>query len=200
MASLCAALGCAGHDGPGYTPGVVEGSDQSAQSAVAEVYRALAPVAVRLHPLTRLERTADGGVCVVVHVELIDRYDQSGRWPGTLRVSLLRPATAPSGDVRARGVPGGESLDMSFTADLRNGEAHAAAYDWVTRTYVVRRCDMPAWIADVESGRGPDQWVTVTASFRHTDFQGNSRSVNDTLRLGRRTPARPDTAPPPAAP
>lgn len=191
MASLCVLLGCAGHDGPGYTPGVVEGSEQSAASAVAQVYRALAPVAVRLHPLTRLERTAEGGVCMVVHLELIDRYDQSGRWPGTVRVSLFRPVSAPTGEARAGSLPGAESLDRSFTHDLRDGEANATAYDWVTRTYVVRLCDLPPWIADVESGRGPDQWVTVAASFRHTDFQGNSRSVSDTLRLARRSPARP---------
>jgi hypothetical protein len=128
---VCAAIAplaaCTSPRGSGapLTPGQMP--EQVARSLAAEPADAgaFAPVRVRVHPLSRVERTPAGADRASLHVELLDASGLSLRWPMVLGVSMRDGAGRTS----------------AAWADLRTEGASARAFDPVTRTFVLT----PAW-------------------------------------------------------
>lgn len=74
-----------------------------------------------IHPLTRVVRSAEGGVRVETHFELLDRYGISVRELGEV-------------EFEAR-VGADDRAETLWRKDLRTGEANAAQFDRITGMY-----------------------------------------------------------------
>lgn len=134
-----------------------------ADRASASSLRALAfePVAIRVHPLTRL--TQDPGAAtrsVDLYFELLDRFDHGVKGLGTLTVEL-----------RAASVGGQrEPFQLrTWTVSLADPASSSNAFDRVTRTYHIT-------LADVPPGSAP--------SHLHIRFRtGRGRDLTDSFNL-----------------
>jgi hypothetical protein len=104
---------------------------------------AFGPESLRIYPLTRLDKAADGKPIVVCHIELKDRWGDTTKGVGRLEIRLLRPA-APAG--------GTEASDQTWELDLSNWELNASLYDKATRTYRIQLGEIPAWLAEQAPG------------------------------------------------
>lgn len=100
---------------------------------------AFGPESLRVYPLTRLDRAADGKPIIICHIELKDRWGDTTKGVGRLEIKLLRPAAAPSGT---------ESSEQTWELDLSNWELNASLYDKATRTYRIQLGEIPAWLAE----------------------------------------------------
>ena len=134
------------------------------------------PEKIVLHPLTRIGTDPNGKPALVVHLEMRDRFGQSIKALGRLRVELYKPVSDGSGGVQAQ--------DVVWNVDLSNPERNALLYDdLVTRTYTVTLGDLPEWLlgwaAATEKGVAP----TVKATFVCGDGKGGQKTLTDTLRL-----------------
>jgi hypothetical protein len=105
-----------------------------------------APTALRIHPLTHIESgwekagEAPERSQLILHFELLDRYGDSVKGLGALRVELYRPAAAAG--------PGMESQDLSWdVAGMELPEANTRRFDMATRTYRVPLV-APTWLAE----------------------------------------------------
>jgi hypothetical protein len=142
----------------------------SAGAVVAE----FRPRAVRVHPLSRADRAGgsavgdgdgDGGAWrVVVHVELLDGQGQSVKWPGVLGVGVLGVGVLGAGSVSEGAWAGPGVVEWR---DLTLADGNGAAWDVVTRTYVVRRR-----VAGL--GEGPGGGVAVRVWWVQGDGRGES--------------------------
>lgn len=106
---------------------------------------AFAPATLRIHPLTHIEKGPQAGLAagqctVVLHLELKDRFGDSVKGLGTLRVELFKPGAGVS--------PGIESQALSWdVGDLAEAEGNSRRFDQSTRTYRVPLV-APAWVAE----------------------------------------------------
>lgn len=117
---------------PGLPPRPVSGRPGSVDPTQCEAF---APVALRVHPLTHLDSGPDPAKCLLVlHVELRDRYEDSVKALGPLRVELRRP-----GDERA-------SLTWDVI-DMREPDANSLRFDPSTRSYRFP-LEAPRWVLD----------------------------------------------------
>jgi hypothetical protein len=99
------------------------------------VQRALLPVELRVHPLTRLvQREEDASSSLDLHFELIDRWGHSTKSLGELSVTLF----GRDGVRNERGDP-----IRRWTVDLRDPDENARPYDRVTRTYRFLLTEIP---------------------------------------------------------
>lgn len=161
-ALACAALPACGPlpwSGGGRIP------DRTPES-VAERYDAMCPVALRVHPLTRLELPDDGPVRLALHVELLDRYDEGVRWLGDLHVELLRAGSEGGGGGETAGV-----RELVYDKPLTNPGENNQAWDRVTRTYTIFLADLPEW------ARSPEARVPIRVVFTFIAADGTPRSL-----------------------
>lgn len=104
-----------------------------------------APAALRLHPLTHVERTQAGEAVIMCHIELLDFWGDTTKGVGELHIELLRP------------VPGGNPVvELTWDIDLRDPNDNVTLYDQSTRTYRIQLADLPEWsrqAADAASTR-----------------------------------------------
>ncbi|MBI1190677.1 MAG: hypothetical protein GC200_08380 [Tepidisphaera sp.] len=106
---------------------------------------AFAPATLRIHPLTHIEKGPQAGLAagqctVVLHLELKDRFGDSVKGLGTLRVELFKPGAGVS--------PGIESQALSWDVnDLAEAEGNSRRFDQSTRTYRIPLV-APAWVAE----------------------------------------------------
>ena len=96
-----------------------------------------APVRLQVHPLTHLDVDPDNVVRLICHVELKDRWGDTTKARGLLRIELYRP----SGDVR----PDLLTQELSWQLDLRDLELNASLFDPATRSYRLQLGGLPAW-------------------------------------------------------
>ncbi len=202
---VCAAglVSCASNDtGPvhaTFSPSSPDGPAQTDLSAVRSTsadHNALLPVRVRIHPLTRLERSPDAAAAtapdatawqIACHIELSDAYGHTTKGLGRLRIELYRP--------RSDRADGPETQDAVWNIDLRDPKENAGVYDdLVTRTYTVYLASLPRWLedwaslsaqrrADTNSPIGDDSdFVTIKAYFI-TDRNGRERVYENTYRM-----------------
>lgn len=169
LAAPAALWACGGGAGPSRPPGQGGGP----------LHEPFAPVAVRVHPLTHVDTAgvpADQSV-LVLHVELKDRFGDTVKGLGKLKVQLYRPGSGTA--------PGLEKQELSWEVpDLANPEINASRFDQATRTYRLP-LKAPRWVADWpnrsaagESENGRD-WLKVRVVFTAIDADGSERFLED---------------------
>ena len=121
-AMLSCSLSCTGAQGVGW-------------DSETDVHRALLPVELRIHPLTRLvRRDEDATSSLDLHFELVDRWGHSTKALGELSVTLF----GRDGIRNERGDP-----VRRWVVDLRDPDENARPYDRVTRTYRFLLTEIP---------------------------------------------------------
>jgi hypothetical protein len=128
---------------------------------------AFAPATINVHRLTRLVREKEGATTIQAHVELLDRWGDSVKWPGKLVFELYQDTSGGTG------VAGGPEQINVWALDLTDAEANAKAYDRVTRTY-------RATLTDVGLAQRSRQRLTLRVGFNPPD----GRQITATYRLG----------------
>lgn len=154
---------------------------------------ALLPVKVRVHALTRLERTPVDALGrepwqIACHVELRDAFGHTTKGLGRLRVELYRPQSDRAG--------GPETQDAVWNIDLRDARENAVVYDdLVTRTYTVYLASLPVWLhewadkAEVRRNRAETavgeagEFVTLKVYFITQGRNGRERIFESSYRL-----------------
>lgn len=95
------------------------------------------PVRLQVHPLTHLDVDPEGVVRLICHVELKDRWGDTTKAKGLLRLELYRPVETARPDL--------QSQELSWELDLRDLELNAALFDPATRSYRLQLGGLPAW-------------------------------------------------------
>lgn len=96
-----------------------------------------APVRLAVHPLSHLDVDQDNVVRLICHIELKDRWGDTTKARGTLRLELYRPADAARPDLLTQ--------ELAWNVDLRDMELNAALFDPATRSYRLQLGGLPAW-------------------------------------------------------
>ncbi|MGH7132435.1 MAG: hypothetical protein ACREJO_10870 [Phycisphaerales bacterium] len=149
----------------------------------ARVMEQLAPVKIRVHPLTRISIQKDEPPKLNCHFELLDQFNHSIKWLGKVRVELYRPvADAASSPIGATGT---EKQELVWNQDLNDPRTNADMYDWVTRTYLLPLGDLPAWAVHVADGTSRDPWLTLKIYFTFVDVSGQDRTLSAQYRINR---------------
>lgn len=162
IATLCVLLaGCGGLRG--------------LQGPVAEGPFAFAPSSMRIYPLTHTERGEDGRTWVILHLELKDRWGDSAKGLGLLRVMLFRPVAGPN--------PGLEEQSAVWSIDLSDPGENQLRFEPATRTYRLPLKDLPAWVESLPE-RGPDEpgrrsRLRLRATFETTGPDGRQAVLRD---------------------
>jgi hypothetical protein len=170
--------GCAG-DGP---LNILHPPEQtSLPPGPARVVEQLAPVKVRVHPLSRVEREPGKATKVICHLELTDQFGVTCKWLGRARVELYRPV----GEDGGVGSIGSEKQDLIWEQDLNDAKVNNASYDWVSRTYVLSLGDVPAWVDKIDQGKGRDPWLTLKAYFIYVGVDGQEKTLSASFRIAR---------------
>lgn len=115
-----------------------------------------APAFMQIHPLTHLERNADGTVSLLVHVQLRDRWSDICKGVGTIQFQLHEPTGL-----------GGSGLEMwtqTWEIDLNDLDRNAVFYDPATQTYRFSLQGLPGWIQQMAPGG--DRSATGPGRFR----------------------------------
>jgi hypothetical protein len=121
------------------------GSDASASRVAARASgttNPFAPVAIRVHPLTRVVSDKEGRPEIVLHLECRDAWGDSAKALGAVMVRLV---SAGSADVGGGG-GGAAALESGATRwdiDLSNLETNASMFDPATRTYRMQLTGVP---------------------------------------------------------
>ncbi len=131
-----------------------------------------APATMRVFPLTNVEVGDDGVARIVLHLELRDRWGDTTKATGGLRVRLYRSVEGVSG-------PAGERQELVWDVDLNDLGLNAALFDPATRTYRIVLGELPGWAAERARGSG----VTLVAVLITRDAEGDEVSLRDVYRL-----------------
>ncbi|MDX2131604.1 MAG: hypothetical protein SFY69_06105 [Planctomycetota bacterium] len=132
------------------------------------------PVALRIHPLTHIERGGPGvgpdECLLILHLELSDAYADPVKGLGSLTVELFRPGAGPT--------PGMESQSRRWAVpNFSDPPANSARFDPATRTYRVPLV-VEAWVfdwldpANAPLRNGAPAWVKVRAVLETADAAG----------------------------
>lgn len=170
---VAAGVLCAGCASEGIEPawGLAEGGGGGAVEVLTgerwagRQYAAGEPREVRISPLTRVEIDERGEAVLTVHLELVDAWGHSGKWLMLVRVELSESQKSAG---EAKDGAGGDGAGASVSAnearldlDLTDPAVNAAAFDWITRTYVVRVKKLPTWATQ----RGAVGWVRAAVGW-----------------------------------
>ncbi len=135
-----------------------------------------APAALSIHPLTRVDRDAQGVVWIICHIELRDTWGDTCKGTGKLQVQLYRPVGG-----RASGLG---SQELAWDIDLSDLDKNASFYDPPTRTYRFRLQNAPAWVADVLDPENREARVRLRAVLTTTGPRGEERFLQDEYTIG----------------
>ncbi|TVS09145.1 MAG: hypothetical protein EA423_00480 [Phycisphaerales bacterium] len=140
----------------------------------AEACEMFAPVVMRLHPLTHVDRTPAGQPIIVCHIEFADSWGDTVKAAGDLAVLLYRP----------RGATGATGTqELRWDIDLTDPETNAAHYDPATRTYRIQLGRLPEWATTVGQPGAEDQRIVLRAIFTATDREGRETTLRDELTV-----------------
>ena len=123
-----------------------------------------APVSIRVHPLTHLDRDDDGQLLLICHIALLDTWNESVRGVGELHVSFFGPGSSRP------------EQNAQWTFDLYERAVNDLLYDPATQTYRLKLGNLPPWVAELatatdQAGRGTimAELTTIGAEMeRHT--------------------------------
>lgn len=131
---------------------------------------AFAPASLRLHPLTRVLNPPRGLPVIELYAELTDRWGDTVKSTGRLRVELVRVG---------EGLDGATESVVRWEIDLSQLDENARLFDPATRTYRVRLEQAPAWIVAPEPGYAAQLKAVLTG----TGPNGRAIVLQDELRL-----------------
>jgi hypothetical protein len=118
-----------------------KGGPRVARPAPAPCPRgAFDPVAVVIHPLTRLEPDGAGGTRIDAHIEFRDAAGDEVKGAGRLSLELSRETGPVTG-------LGSSAQLLRWEADLSDAGMNSRSYDRVTRTYRFELTGLPEWAA-----------------------------------------------------
>lgn len=134
-----------------------------------------APATLRIYPLTHLERGDDNKGRIIAHIELKDRWGDSTKGVGGLRLALYGPG---------QGQPGGASVQLAkWEINLADMAKNAALFDPATRTYRVQLTGVPEWIGRLAVGgdaaKGLVSSVTIQATLSIVGPDGRVADLKD---------------------
>jgi hypothetical protein len=135
-----------------------------------------APASLRVHPLTRIDRDESGSLRLVVYVELKDRWGDTAKGVGDLRVEVRRPGlSADAGDEAA-----------AWDVSLWDADRNAAYFDPSTRTYRVLLGSLPAWVAELApaDGKRGARTARLLVQLRTPESDRGSRVLADEWEIG----------------
>lgn len=167
VGAALAAGGCVEPKGAGSIRPSESPGQSAVETRVSSGLAAFAPEKISVHRLTRLVREEKGSTTIQAHIELLDRWGDSVKWPGKLVFELYQDT---SGDT---GVAGGPEQVNVWALDLSDAQANAKAYDRVTRTY-------RATLTDVGLAQRSRQRLTLRVGFNPPD----GRQLTASYRLG----------------
>lgn len=190
-AVLLAAAGvvvCAGCAGTGIEPawglaegqgGEVAGGEGGSVGLTGErwagrQYGASEPRELRISPLTRVETDERGEAVLVVHLELVDAWGHSGKWLMLARVEVSETERSAGDEKGAIGKD-----EARVDVDLTDPAVNAGAFDWITRTYVVRVKKLPSWATQ----RGSSGWVRAAVGW--VEAGGERRVLRFAKQIGK---------------
>jgi len=153
------------------------------------ILAAVEPATLRINPLTRLEPDSKDVLRLACHLELADRFGQSCRWLGKVRIELYRPADPGSdGASDAIAMSGGERQSTFWEVDITDPDQNALVFDdLVSRTYIFPLVDLPDWVARLAQGNSREPWLTLRAYFVTIDSRGRERILETSARIRRET-------------
>lgn len=164
---VAAGVLCAGCASEGIEPawGLGEGGGAAGEVLTGErwagrQYAAGEPRELRISPLTRVEIDERGEAVLTVHLELVDAWGHSGKWLMLVRVEVSESERG-SGEEKVGGGAVAVKDEARVDLDLTDPAVNAAAFDWITRTYVVRVKKLPTWATQ----RGAGGWVRAAAGW-----------------------------------
>ncbi len=134
-----------------------------------------APSSLRVYPLTHLERGEDNKGRVICHIELKDRWGDSSKGVGALRIAMYGPGT---------GQPGGASVQLAkWEVNLSDLARNTALFDPATRTYRIQLTGVPEWVARLAAGgeaaKGLASGVTLQATLSVVGPDGRVADLKD---------------------
>ncbi len=166
LACLLGLAGCFGEE-----PVVVDGGGVGIVGSRTPL-GPFAPTTMRVFPLTNIEVGHDGVARIALHLELRDRWGDTVKATGGLRVRLYRSVEGVSG-------PAGERQELVWDVDLNDLGLNAALFDPATRTYRIVLGELPPWAAE----RARRSGVTLVAVLITRDADGGEVSLSDVYRL-----------------
>jgi len=173
---LAPCIGLAGCLQPRFTP---------ARDAQSPVFRGavgpFAPASLRVHPLTHLERDAQGEVFLLVHIQLRDRWSDLCKGVGDIQFSLFMPT--------GLGGSGQEEQVRRWEVDLFSLDANAVFFDPATQTYRFSLGELPDWVQQMAPGGdktadGPGRFRLIARLTTPTP-EGGQTVLVDELVVGR---------------
>lgn len=152
-----------------------------ATGARGELWNPFAPAAMRIYPLTHLDRDDAGRARIICHIDLRDAWGESVRGVGMLRVLLYRPAGELSGRL--------DEQELAWDIDLNDLDLNTSFYDRATRTYRVPLVGVPGWVEEMlvaeEEGRDLDRRLRLVATFETLGPRGAERFLRDEFVIER---------------
>jgi hypothetical protein len=133
-----------------------------------------APAAIRLHPLTRVDRDSAGQPMLVVYMDIRDAWDDPVKAIGMLEIQLYRPAAGPG--------PGMDEQELLWNLDLADLELNGKLYDPVTHMYRLPLLEAPEWIMP-EQGRDAPR-MRLRALLNTFGPSSEPRQLEDNLLFG----------------
>jgi hypothetical protein len=140
-----------------------------------------APVNLRIHPLTHLERDSQGAVFLLAHIQLRDRWSDLCKGVGTVQLFLYKPT--------GLGGSGQEEQELRWEIDLFDLDQNAIFFDPATQTYRFSLGNLPGWVEQMVPGgdktaTGPGRF-RVIARFTTPTPDGGQIVLVDELVVGR---------------
>ncbi|MBK7405885.1 MAG: hypothetical protein IPJ41_15010 [Phycisphaerales bacterium] len=153
------------------------GPPAAPQSDLREGYNAFAPASLRIFPLTHLGLDDQGRPAIICHIELADRWGDSVKALGRLRVTLSR-SEGGLGAATAR-------QELAWDVRLDDERTNAEAYDPSTQTYRLLLGGLPPWLAQratEDAARAPLR-LRLDAVFQTLGRNGEEQVLSDGLVL-----------------
>jgi len=140
-----------------------------------------APVSLRVHPLTHLERNSDGTVFLLTHIQLRDRWSDICKGVGTVQLFLYKPT--------GLGGSGQETQELQWDINLYDLDQNALFFDPATETYRFSLGQLPEWVEQMVPGgdktaTGPGRFRIVARLTTPTP-EGGQAVLVDELVVGR---------------
>jgi hypothetical protein len=140
-----------------------------------------APTIIRVHPLTHLDRDAQGDVVLLVHVQMRDRWTDVCKGVGTMQFFLYQPT--------GLGGAGQEEQVLRWEVSLDDLDANAVFFDPATQTYRFSLRSLPPWMEQMapggDAGSGGPGRFRLLARFATRSAQGGSVVLVDELVISR---------------
>ncbi|MDX2147074.1 MAG: hypothetical protein SFZ23_06085 [Planctomycetota bacterium] len=135
-----AVLALAGCCARTHRPGDIESASAGADGAPTQADGPwpFAPDSIRVFPLTRVDRDESGQARVVLHVECRDKWGDTTKSLGTLRVLLFETEGRPDAGIARQ--------TLTWDIGLANLDYNAGLFDPATRTYRVNLLNLPEWM------------------------------------------------------